>query len=427
MRALEGGWKMYVFVARQPILTVADEVFGYELLYRNSEENRFVPVDPNKATSEVLMNGFITIGLERLSRNKPCFINFTEDLLLEKVPEYFRPDQLVIEILENVSLSLDLIRVCRDLKQKGYLIALDDMIDINRPALMELLHYVDILKVDVRAVSDENRRKIIQLAEDFSLTLLAEKVETLEEHQRCMKEGFRLFQGFYYSKPVIVQASSIMPLNITYLRLIRELSVLEESVDVDKVTSILEQDLALTYKLLRLINSSLYKPKYSIRSIKQAVMLLGTETLKKWMYVLTVENAAPPTHPREQLVMKTSLTRAKVCEQLALASGEGDMADGHFLTGFLSLIDVITQRPLAEAVSILPLEADILAALQGGENRFRKILELAVHLETADFQKLGESLGGMPLNVSTVFEIYAQAVSWTEELFQENFMEKITE
>ncbi|WP_394219330.1 EAL and HDOD domain-containing protein [Halobacillus trueperi] len=416
---------MEVFVARQPILTVENNVYAYELLYRKSEENRFVPMDGSQATSEVLMNSFVTIGLERLSHNKPCFINFTEDLLLEQVPEYFNSEQLVVEILEHVSFSLDLIRVCRTLKEKGYLIALDDVIDIDRPSVYELLHYVDILKVDIREVTDENRARIIQLGEEYGLTLLAEKVETHEEHQRCIEEGFSLFQGFYFSKPVIVKGMDIPFLSSTYFQMIKELTATDDEINIEKVTEIMEQDLALTYKLLRLINSSQQRTRVPVQSIRQAVMLLGTEGLKKWLYVLSVEQTTAVTSTQSQLVIKTSLVRAKLCEQMAVRIRVDNKADGYFLTGFMSLIDVITQRPAHEVIGSLPLDGEIKKALEGQQNTYRLILDLAVAMEKADFEWLESHLADWNLSYSEVFEVYGQAIAWSEQLYHEHFTGKV--
>ncbi|MBN9656460.1 HDOD domain-containing protein [Halobacillus sp. GSS1] len=416
---------MEVFVARQPILTVENDIFAYELLYRNSEENRFVPMEGSQATSEVLMNSFVTIGLERLSHNKPCFINFTEDLLLEQVPEYFNSEQLVVEILEHVSFSLDLIRVCRTLKEKGYLIALDDVIDIDRPSVYELLHYVDILKVDIREVTDENRARIIQLGKEYEVTLLAEKVETHEEHQQCIEEGFSLFQGFYFSKPVIVKGMDIPFLSSTYFQMIKELTATNDDINIEKVTEIMEQDLALTYKLLRLINSSQQRTRVPIQSIRQAVMLLGTEGLKKWLYVLSVEQTTAVTSTQSQLVIKTSLVRAKLCEQMAVRIRAEKKADGYFLTGFMSLIDVITQRPAHEVVGSLPLDEEIKNALEGQQNTYRLVLDLAVAMEKADFEWLEKHLAEWNLSYSEVFEVYGQAIAWSEQLYHDHFTDKV--
>ncbi|MBN8236150.1 EAL domain-containing protein [Halobacillus kuroshimensis] len=413
---------MEVFVARQPILTVEDDVYAYELLYRNSEENRFVPMDENKATSDVLMNSFVTIGLERLSNHKPCFINFTEDLLLEKIPAYFAPEELVVEILEDVSFSFEMIQVCRELKSKGYTIALDDFIDPERASIFELLHYVDIIKVDIRMVTEENRRKIMALAGNYNIRLLAEKVETREEHERCLQEGFELFQGFYYSRPDIVKGVDIPFFTSTYVQMLMELSTADEDIDMERITKILEQDPALTYKLLRLINTSRRESKIPVESIKQAVMLLGTESLKKWLYVLSVDQTIPAKSAHTRLIVKTSLVRAKMCEQMAVKIYTKEKAEGYFLTGFMSLIDVLTQRPSLETIEPLPLAEEIKEAFRGENNTYRKLLDIAVKLEAADFDWL-ERLTDFPLTLSQLFECYGRAAAWAERLFHEYFNE----
>ncbi|MBH0230466.1 EAL and HDOD domain-containing protein [Halobacillus yeomjeoni] len=412
---------MEVFVARQPILEANEEVYAYEILYRNSQDNRFTPVDDeNRATSEVLMNSFLTIGLERLSQNKPCFINFTEDLLLDMVPEQFNPQQLVVEILEDVSHSMELIRVCRELKKNGFLIALDDVEDVSQTSVVELLLYVDIIKVDIRTVSEKSRKEIIQIAKDFNITLLAEKVETREEHKRCVNEGFELFQGFYYSKPVIVSGMDIPMLESSYFQIIREVTNSEDKVNINKISDILEKDLSLTYKLLRLINSSMYRRTVPIKSIKQAVMLLGIKSLKKWLYVLSVQQSAHLSSS-SQLVLKSSLIRARMCERIADTINPIGNADDYFLTGFLSLIDVITQKKTSEVIESLPLDDRIKEALNGEENGYRKVLDIVIALEIADFNQLEKNIQGHGVQTQQLLKIYEDAIEWTESLYSEHF------
>ncbi|MFG6147204.1 EAL and HDOD domain-containing protein [Halobacillus sp. B23F22_1] len=405
---------MEVFVARQPIVDEHKNVYGYELLYRNSKENTFPQTDGNKATREVLINSFLTIGLERLSQNHPCFINFTEELLMDKVPEYFDPGKLVVEILEDVNWNGDLIKVCRELKEKGFSIALDDVMSIEQRNIQELLTYVDIIKIDIRQSSKTIRTEIGKIAQDKNITLLAEKVETAEEFNQCMREGFELFQGYYISRPVIVSAVDIPLYRSSYFPIIKELSVEEEDINLDRVIQIFERDLALTYKLLRLINfsSSLSKP---VQSIKQAVQLFGVEPLKKWMYVFTVEEESPA--PASQETMKSSLQRAKMCEQIGISMGHNRLGEQYFLTGLLSAVNVIMQCSSEEVMNTLPLDTAIHEALNGEDNMHRLILDIAVAVEHAEFERLEPILEKMDLSLSELLEIYGQAIAWTEQLY----------
>lgn len=412
---------MEVFVARQPILDLDGNVYGYELLYRNSSENSFVSMDGNQATSEVLKNSFFTIGLERLAENKPCFINFTEDLLLESVPEYFNPNQLIIEILENVSFTQGLLEVCRELKGKGFRIALDDVIGVEKSLMDAILNEVDIVKVDIQAATNEGRTDIVQLAAKKGVILLAEKVETKMEYEHCIREGFHLFQGYYFSKPAVIKGVDIPFFESTYLDIMGELSVPADEINIDKVSELLGQDLSLTYKLLRLINTSLDDHPSPVYSIKQAVLLLGPEILKKWLYVLSIEQTKATTAQTPQLVTKSSLLRAKMCEQLAIRLRMDGKADGYFLTGFMSLVDGIIKQPMEEVVRTLPLNREIQEALLGHSNRYHNILVIVMAMEQADFEHLDLYLEKYDLSFNEIFEIYGQAIAWTEHLYQEHF------
>ncbi len=413
---------MEVFVARQPILKLNEQVYGFELLYRGSQYNKFTYIDANRATSEVLLNSFVTIGLDKLSQNLPCFINFTEELLLKKIPEYFDPEKLIVEILEDVSWTLDLIRVCRELKQKGFLIALDDVVSVAQTEVVELLNYVDIIKVDIQIALPRDRAEIIQMAKARGITLLAEKVETREEHQQCVKEGFELFQGYFYSKPEVFSAIDLPLISSSYFQLIKELSVPSEQINLNKVTELFEQDLALTYKLLRLVNTSVYQLSVPIHSIKQAVMLLGTETLKKWLYVLSIEQSNPHLPSGSEHIWKLSLQRAKMCEQVAIKMGMERKADGYFLIGFISLIDVITKRSIKELSEMLPLDKEIKQALNFTKNNYRTVLDLVIAMERADFDWLENKMDSKLITFNELFEIYGQAISWTDHLYSEVFL-----
>ncbi|MCA0971148.1 EAL domain-containing protein [Halobacillus litoralis] len=412
---------MDVFVARQPILKKNDDVYGYEILYRNSLKNQFVPMDGNQATSEVLRNTFLTIGLERMSQNKPCFINFTEQLLLQRVPEYFSPEQLVVEILEDVSPTQEIIAVCRELKQKGYQIALDDVDQMESSDYIAFMPYIDIIKMDIKAVSDCERTEIIQAAKRLGIILLAEKVETREDYEQCKRDGFDLFQGFYFSKPYIVTGTELPFFHSTYFLMIQELSVSDHQIDIERVTEIIGQDLSLTYKLLRLINTTVRPGTIPIESIRQAVMLLGTESLKKWLYVLSIDQAGVNQDKAPSLIMKTSLTRAKMSEQIAVRLQSPGKADGYFLAGFMSLIDVVMKRPMKEIVNSLPLDTGIQDALNEKRNLYREILDVVIAMEQADFDYLENELSRLDIQLNEVFEIYGQSIAWTDQLYEDHF------
>ncbi|MFC7063301.1 EAL and HDOD domain-containing protein [Halobacillus seohaensis] len=337
---------------------------------------------------------------------------------MKKIPEYFDPNKLIVEILEDVSWTGDLIDVCRQLKKKGFSIALDDVTSLEHTNVQELLTYVDIIKVDIRQTSCQNRAEINEIVKGKSITLLAEKVETVDEHLQCVREGFELFQGYYYSRPVVISAVDLPIYSTAYFQVLKELAVKDDQINKDKVIKIFEGDLALTYKLLRLINFScqLSEP---VQSIKQAVMILGFEPLRKWLYVFSVKEGGPG--PASQEAMKLSLQRAKMCEQIGISLGHNRLGEEYFLTGLMSSIDEIMQRPKNEVIESLPLDFEIKRALNHEENTHRFILDLVIAVEKADFDLIEPQIHDIKLSVSKLLEIYGQAIAWTEQLYNDHF------
>ncbi|MDP4137726.1 MAG: EAL domain-containing protein, partial [Bacillota bacterium] len=218
---------MRVFVARQPIFNRKEQVVAYELLYRESEKNFFSGIDGDQATTELMINSFLNIGIDKLTEGKRYYVNFTEGLLASGLPTYFDPDQLVVEILEDVPITLELIERCRHLKSLGYTIALDDFClkhRVKRDLLHQLLASIDILKIDFFKTTQQERQSILRSCRNHRLTFLAEKVETRKEYEQAVKDGFHLFQGYFFSEPVVIDGQDITYHFHAYYELLHELS-----------------------------------------------------------------------------------------------------------------------------------------------------------------------------------------------------------
>ena len=234
---------MEVFVARQPIFNAKEDIISYELLYRNNNENVFPNINGDQATTDVLINSFLNIGINELSNGKPCFINFTENLLHLRLPTYFQPDDIVVEILENVIPNTKIIDICKELKQLGYKIALDDFIyNDDNPHFYEYIQYADIIKVDMLQTPPATLTKIEAIARVLNIKLLAEKVETRGEYEVLKQKGYDFFQGYFFSKPVIVSAHDIPTYFHSYIDIIKNLSMTEPNIDV--IASLIERDLS---------------------------------------------------------------------------------------------------------------------------------------------------------------------------------------
>ncbi|KML36896.1 EAL and HDOD domain-containing protein [Cytobacillus firmus] len=413
---------MEVFVARQPIFNSKEEVFAYELLYRNNQVNAFPDIDEDQATAEVIINSFFNIGIDQLSEGKPCFINFTEKLLKLRVPAYFRPREIVVEILETVKPSAELVRICKDLKELGYQIALDDYVfNETNPFARQLLKYADIIKVDFLNTPKEMREKIELLVSQLRIKTVAEKVETREEYEEAKSKGYDYFQGYFFEKPVIMSTHDVPAYFQSYYEMIQNLS--KEEPSLDRIAELIERDISLSYKLLRLINSPAYRPKQKINSIRQAIVLLGLIELEKWIYVLAVrENIVHHSQMAEETI-RLSMTRAKMCEEIGRLQIGKSVSSSYFMTGMFSLMDSLLNIPMEQILDELPLQDDICEALRGENNHLKVILDLAVAVEKAQWSRISKICEKLIVDEKTIFKIYSEALAWSSQLLNP---EKIT-
>ncbi len=409
---------MEIFIGRQPIFNTNEQVYSYELLYRNGiENNAFPDIDSDIATVELIINSFLSIGFEELSNGKPCFINFTENLLMNDIMEQLNPSQVVIEILEDVPITKGLIKRVKELKAKGYRIALDDFIMQEDSSIYnDLFPYIDIIKVDFIISSVDEREKIENRIKKLfpHIILLAEKVETMEQYIDAIQRGYKLFQGYFFTKPQIIRANDIPANLLQYYRVIALLRV--EEPDIDEITEGIEHDIALSYKLMKLINSSSKRSKFKIRSIKQAILHLGLEDLKRWIYILTYRESQKynPSGAYDEL-MKTSLCRAKMCELLAKYNNKRNTSE-YFLIGMFSLIDALLRRPIKSILMQLPLSDEIVETISGSDTSMQPYLQLTVAVEKMDFEVINKIANDLSINIEEVFETFKAANKWSNRI-----------
>lgn len=401
---MNGSENMDIFVARQPILTRDEELFGYELLYRNSQQNSFTEMDGDAATTDLLLNSFLGIGNENLSRGKILFINFTKNLLLKRIPSLLSPDKIVIEILEDVQADPDIIAAVEDFKAQGYTIALDDYVPTETNK--NLLPYADILKIDFLHTSKEDRTLIRKIAKLYNLQLLAEKIETREDFEIARGEGFKYFQGYFFSKPVIISSTDIPFYSHGYARILNELSSIEPN--IDKISSLIEADLSLSYKLLKIVNTTGYYTKVKITSIKQAIVHLGLNELIRWITIITLKVQQEKTSKAEELLVR-SLIRGKFAEQFGeILLGAPRKAEC-FMLGMFSLLDAILQRPMDIILKTLPLSDEVKNALLKQESELTIMIDLIEGVEQANWELLN-SYNFAPSEVAACYE---SAIQWT--------------
>lgn len=409
---------MEVFIGRQPIFNGFDQVQSYELLYRSgSESNRFPTIDADLATVDVIVNSLFSIGMDVLSNGKPCFINFTENLLMSDIFDHLNPVQFVIEILEDIPITKSLIRRLKELKAKGYRIALDDFVLHDFSATYEeLFTYIDIIKVDFLNTKKEDRQKIEMLVKRKfpHITLLAEKVETREEYEKALKKGYKLFQGYYFMQPQIIKGQDV-PANLLHYYQVIALLRAEEP-DINQISENIEHDIALSYKLLQLINSSAKRTKSKIRSIKQAILLLGLDDLKRWVYILIYrESQKFNTGGTFDELMKTSLVRAKTCELLAKHTRKKNMSE-YFLIGMFSLIDAILQRPIHTILQHMPLTDEVAETICGGDTDMQPFLQLAIAIERMHLEQVSVLADDLEIPYDSIVSISKASAKWVNTI-----------
>ncbi len=366
---------MDVFLARQPIYHADRRIHGYELLFRRTLTETADVRDGNAATAQVLLNAVVDIGLDRICRAEPLFINCTRDLLM--VEPFLPPDRCVLEILEDIQIDAEMLNRIHGLRQRGYRIALDDF--TLHGNLAPAAPLADYIKLDVLALTEAELRRHAMLRRP-GLLLVAEKIDSESLMERCLDLGFDLFQGYFLRRPEVLQGDCIPTGKLAALRLIGTCQ--DPASSVREVSATVTVDVSMTYSLLRLANSALFGRSHPVKSVERVVTWLGRERLARWAILLALASnrGCPVTY------LEAALQRGYMCETLAAARGaEGP---GSFLVGLLSMLDSILDVPMAEILKRVRLEGDIREALDRHSGELGRLLASALAYEAGDLRAL---------------------------------------
>lgn len=399
-------------MARQPIFDKRMRVYGYELLYRGAMDREDISFNGDIATSEVILNSFYNNDIVSIVAGKKAFINFTENLLKEEIPQFLDKDRIIIEILENVNVDDSVVMACKKLKESGYILALDDFVFENLRMFNRIIPYVDFIKVDFLETNFCGVKKnIMKTLAQKNKRFLAEKVETQEQYQMALDLGFEYFQGYFFKKPHIIVGKNIESYKLTYMKLIK---VVNETNDFDKMVEIVSRDVILSYKLLRLINSPFYGRGNKIKSARQALVMLGLDEIKKWVTLLMLKESGKDK-PDE--IMRISLIRAKFSEKLAELLNYEERKSELFLMGLFSTLDAILDKPLQEVINYLPLERDIIDAYSSGNNStFSNILKVIKYYEQGKWLEIDLALEEGILDRHIIDMGFLEATQWADEV-----------
>jgi c-di-GMP-related signal transduction protein len=389
-------------VARQPILTGDEKVFGYELLFRDGVDDYFRNPDPDAASRSTLSTSML-IGLDILCDGRRAFINVTRDVLLKDYITLLPSSHTVVEILETIPPD-DIVRsACQRLKEAGYLIALDDFsVDDPRESLTDL---ADIIKVDLRATPPERAAELVKRHGPWRCRMLAEKVETREEFLAAKKAGFVYFQGYFFRRPEMLSTHEIPANQLNYLRMWQ--AVARPELDIREVEEVIKGEASLCYRLLRYLNSAAFGFGTEIHSIRHALSLLGEREVRRWIRLVATLGAGQ--NKSSDLVL-SALVRARFCELLSpsVAAGDSDL----FLMGLLSLMDAILEIPMARVLENVSVDQESKALLLGGASRLRPFYQLMLAQESGEWETARELARQLHLSESDVAEKHWEAMQW---------------
>ncbi|MDP4143628.1 MAG: HDOD domain-containing protein [Bacillota bacterium] len=396
---------MDIFVARQPIFNKENEIFGYELLYRDGINNMYQNEDGDRATVEVIRNSILNIGINNITCGKKVFINFTENVIMSDILTVLPAHLVMIEILETVEPDEDILERCRRLKEIGFIFALDDFVFNDK--YRRLIDIVDIIKVDFRVTKGYDRRKIMDLVKSKDIKFLAEKVETIEEFNEAVDLGYHYFQGYYLSKPIIISGKKLPENKYVYMNLLREINAQEFR--VERIEYLIKKDVSLSYNLLKLINSSFFAFRNEIRSLRYALTILGEKEVKKWLYLIIVKTIGDD---KPNVIIKTSLVRARFMELIASRMGFSNSCNA-YLTGLLSMIDVLLDKPLVEVLDEIFIDNEVKEALVGSYlTKLGAVLKLVINYEAGQWDKVSEYSWQLDIDEGLLPTAYFKAIQW---------------
>ncbi len=401
-----------VLLARQPIFDRNLQVWGYELLYRNGLTNHYERAgSPGQATATVIVNYLLDTRLNSLVGSALAFINVDRETLLAGNLPTLPRDKVVLEILETVEPDAEVVQACTELRNQGFMLALDDVDHQLQPG--PLLNLASLVKVDFQKTTPACRKELVNRYGPGGTTMLAEKVESEEDFQQAASYGYQYFQGYFFARPALVFGRPLPVSTLTLLRILGELA--SPDVSVNRLEAMVKQHVSLSYKLIRYINSGAFAWRGSIQSLRHALALLGMDQLRKLLSLMVVADINGKG-PRELLL--TALVRARMSELLGPSFGLEGREASLFLMGLFSLLGAILRRPLEEVLNELNLEPDISDALLGrspSNHPITRLFAFVMAYESGDWPSLVTAEHAR-INLHGLSEGHIQALQWADEI-----------
>ncbi|MCK6390614.1 MAG: EAL domain-containing protein [Azonexus sp.] len=404
-----------LYLGRQPILDRDQQLVAYELLFRNGSRNVAEVTDGVQATATVIANAFAELGVEAALGSCRGFINVDEAFLFSDLLELLPRQSVVLEILETVPPTPAVVDRCKALKAAGFTLALDDVIQLE-PQFAELLALVDVVKVDIQPL---NRIQLMQLTmklKPLGKQLLAEKVDSREQMEQCLKLGFTLFQGYYFAKPTIIAGKK---LDHSQLSIMKLMGLVLSDAATSELEKALKLEPGLTVNLLRLTNSVGAGASETITSLNHAITILGRRQLQRWLQLLVFSSGKQTGHSNPLLLMAAS--RGRLMELLASQQAhDASLLDRAFMVGIMSLMPALVGQKIEDIVAPLGLPGDVRDALCAGQGLLGQLLAVAESSDNGDLDRLGQALQQLQtLTTKALNHAQTEALQWANSINQD--------
>ncbi|MES1259210.1 MAG: HDOD domain-containing protein [Gemmatimonadota bacterium] len=393
---------MNIHVARQPILDANRNIVAYELLARTGESNSFSG-DPNIASVTAIETTMLGFGLPMLIGKADGFFNASRELLTSQRWKALPSGRSVLEVLETVEPDGDIVAACAAAKTAGYRIALDDF--VFRPEYEALLPHVDIIKVDFMSTPADERAAVAERYRSRGIVMLAEKIETYQDFHEAVAAGYTLFQGYFFCRPEMVATKDIPPSRLSLIRLIGEVN--RPELDMTSLERVISHDVALSVRLLRYLRSAALGWRHNVETIEQGLRTLGERQARQWASIVAL-NLMGDEKPAA--LMQATLLRAYFCEELATMLGMPTRQSEFFLTGLLSTLDAVLDRPMPTILGQMSLGGEAHAALMGENIVLRDCLRAVAAYERADWGAVDRFAARNDLDPSGVAEAYQRSL-----------------
>ena len=405
---------MNIVIARQPIFDKELKVAAYELLYRNNpNENAYSASDGDKSTVSVILSAFLDGGFESMTDNKPGFVNFTDSLLVNEAVTLLPAEHLVIEILETVEPTEEVLAACEKLKNLGFSMALDDYVLTD--STEGFIRFANIIKMDFLTSTDSQLRSIVAAFKDKGISFLAEKIETKEDFIKAKAYGYTFFQGYYFSRPSLIENKVLLPLQINAMQVLEMLH--DDNCDIQKMAKIIDYDPGMRYKLLRLANSVGYGAMHKTKVTSTAIARVGLDELRTWM-LFVLMHGMNMEKPNE--LIKHSMIRAWTAEEICNRKKLSGDASSFSLLGLFSMLDAVMDAPFDVILSSINIDDSIKEALMdpvGSDSLYSAVLRFISAYDNADW-KQAESAGALlSLTLEEYGDIYIESIKRCDEMY----------